>query len=396
MFDRENLKGLPAADERRKTQILSLVLETSSGTGRQRQRPASLAVSVLIHALLFLVLYNVSSPVIPRKTSFSTTALYLPPAQEQPPAEPPPRRERLVQPPVSVVRTPPPIPAIEAPAPLAPAPPEIRPAPVKREAAAAPSAPTPPPTSAQQPVRTGVFGSAPVQPATPHEQPAAHTGVFGLPSATQAVKPNPTLALQVGSFEGAQARQTKAEASRAHVSTAGFGGARVETQAASGAVRAATFGDAASAPVGAAEPSRRTAARAGGFGSAAVSAVAVSEKAVSAAPEFGAVTAKPAAPLPKVTVIATGPETELEILHKPRPVYTEEARRLRIEGEVVLEALFTASGEVRVLRVVRGLGHGLDESATRAASAIRFRPAAQGGRPVDLVATVKIAFEVAF
>ena len=48
----------------------------------------------------------------------------------------------------------------------------------------------------------------------------------------------------------------------------------------------------------------------------------------------------------------------VEIMFKPRPAYTEEARRVQIEGEVLLEMLFSASGEVRFVRLVRGLGRG--------------------------------------
>ena len=50
---------------------------------------------------------------------------------------------------------------------------------------------------------------------------------------------------------------------------------------------------------------------------------------------------------------------------------------------------------VRVLRVVRGLGHGLDEAAQRAALRIRFKPAqSSDGRPVDSRATVHITFRL--
>ncbi len=86
----------------------------------------------------------------------------------------------------------------------------------------------------------------------------------------------------------------------------------------------------------------------------------------------------------------------LEILDKPRPLYSEEARKLKIEGVVVLEMSFGADGRARVLRVVRGLGHGLDENAIRAAIAIRFRPAVQKGRSMDTVALVRIEFQVAY
>jgi TonB family protein len=84
-----------------------------------------------------------------------------------------------------------------------------------------------------------------------------------------------------------------------------------------------------------------------------------------------------------------------EILFKPRPAYTDEARRLQIEGEVLLEVLFAASGEVRILRTIRGLGHGLDESAVASARQIRFRPAQRGGAAVDSSAVVHIVFQIA-
>lgn len=86
----------------------------------------------------------------------------------------------------------------------------------------------------------------------------------------------------------------------------------------------------------------------------------------------------------------------IEILFKPRPAYTEEARRLQIEGEVLLELLFASTGEVRVLRVMRGLGYGLDETATNAARAIRFHPASRAGVPVDFIAPVHIVFQLAY
>ena len=77
-------------------------------------------------------------------------------------------------------------------------------------------------------------------------------------------------------------------------------------------------------------------------------------------------------------------DVPVEIVFKPTPVYTEEARALKLEGDVLLDVEFAASGAVTVLQVVRGLGHGLDEAATRAATQIRFKPAQSGGRPVDV------------
>jgi len=85
------------------------------------------------------------------------------------------------------------------------------------------------------------------------------------------------------------------------------------------------------------------------------------------------------------------------ILAKPKPVYTPEALKLNLEGEVLLEVVFPASGaEVHVNRVVKGLGHGLDEAAMRAAREIKYKPALSNGRPVDFPAVVHIVFQIAY
>jgi TonB family protein len=88
--------------------------------------------------------------------------------------------------------------------------------------------------------------------------------------------------------------------------------------------------------------------------------------------------------------------TPVEITDKPKPVYTDEARRLRLEGEVQLEVLFSASGQLHVNRIVRGLGHGLDEAAIAAANRMRFRPAMRGGIPVDSTAVIHVVFQLAY
>jgi len=84
-----------------------------------------------------------------------------------------------------------------------------------------------------------------------------------------------------------------------------------------------------------------------------------------------------------------------EILSKPLPIYTEEARKLKVEGEVLLEVVLESSGRLRVVKVVRGLGHGLDDAAVRAAEQIRFKPAMQDGQPADSTAVLHIIFQIA-
>ncbi|HKD12914.1 MAG TPA: energy transducer TonB [Candidatus Angelobacter sp.] len=100
-------------------------------------------------------------------------------------------------------------------------------------------------------------------------------------------------------------------------------------------------------------------------------------------------------PVQKVRTEEKPNVTPVEIIYKPIPVYTQEARQIHLEGEVLVRVTFGAAGDLRVEQVVRGLGHGLDESALRAAQQIRFRPARRNGQPYDSTALVHIVFELA-
>ena len=143
-------------------------------------------------------------------------------------------------------------------------------------------------------------------------------------------------------------------------------------------------------------PRRVVALQATGFDGTSGGARPSSEPRVIADAGFAAVGAVTPIRLRRRTDVEEPLSTGIEILDKPRPAYSEEARRLKIEGEVVVQALFAASGEVRVQRLIRGLGHGLDQKAIEAAEHIRFRPAMRGGRAADLVATVQITFQLAY
>ena len=110
---------------------------------------------------------------------------------------------------------------------------------------------------------------------------------------------------------------------------------------------------------------------------------------------FGDATA--AAEAPKKKPANEGPaDTAVTILEKPKPDYTAEGRSMRLEGDVTLDVIFMANGHVQVSRVVNGLGHGLDESASRAAQQIKFKPALREGQPVDYPARVRIEFRLAY
>lgn len=135
--------------------------------------------------------------------------------------------------------------------------------------------------------------------------------------------------------------------------------------------------------------------RSAGFGSAATSQPS---KAVQASlvrsGTFDRQAAPPSPPASPPPPPARRADSPVEILFKPKPAYTDEARTLGVEGSVILEIEFTAAAEVRVLRVLNALGHGLDEAAALAARQIRFKPARAAGSPVGVRTTVHIEFRL--
>jgi TonB family protein len=100
---------------------------------------------------------------------------------------------------------------------------------------------------------------------------------------------------------------------------------------------------------------------------------------------------------PHIQRVDSGPPaTTVEITYKPNPAYSDEARSLKLEGEVLLEVEFSANGQLHVNRVVRGLGHGLDETAVAAANKMRFKPAMRNGQAIDSTAIVHVVFQLAY
>jgi len=291
---------------------------------------------------------------------------------------------------VSLVSTPPPVP--QAPAPVknfpAPAPKIVEPVTPRPEALRVPldvprkKPPVPedqapkvtlsaskeplPDMKAQiprPPVKTNVFSTGssatPTMAAAPQK---VQTGGFGDPNGVPASDNHgrPVTIAQAGSFD--------------MPSGPGYGNGTGGSHGARGVVASTGFGSGvatgnSSGPVSAS----RAEVRQGSFGDTDV--VTAQPKAKSAEP-----------------VVKTLPA---EITFKPRPVYTDEGRHLKIEGEVLLDVVFSATGQIRVVRVVRGLGHGLDESAVRAAEQIQFKPALRDGHPTDSEAVLHIVFQLA-
>ncbi|HEV2114900.1 MAG TPA: energy transducer TonB [Terriglobales bacterium] len=212
-------------------------------------------------------------------------------------------------------------------------------------------------------VHTGSFGGSSAAPTIVRPVEKVQTGGFG--------DPNGVPARGNGQGKLVMARMGAFDMPVGAGSGNGAGGAR----GAHGTVASAGFGDGVAKPGnGDGRSSGKGNVHAGGFGD---------------------VVTQSAGPQPRAVVSAPA-TTPVEILSKPKPVYTEEARRLGLQGEVLVQVLFAANGQAQVLRVVQGLGHGLDEAAVNAAGKIRFKPAQQNGRPVDSTAVVHVVFELAY
>jgi len=289
---------------------------------------------------------------------------------------------------ISLVNTPPPVPDTPAPVKHFPAPKITEPvtprpeamrvpvelvrkkAPVPEEQApkvalAAPKEllPDAKPMIPRPPVKTNVFSTGssatPTMAAAPSK---VQTGGFGDPNGVpnQDTHGKPITIAQAGSFD--------------MPSGPGYGNGTGGSHGARGVVASTGFGSGVATGNSTGVSGSRGAVRQGGFGDADVAAT----------PQPKAKTVDP--------VVKTLP---VEITYKPRPVYTDEGRQLKIEGEVLLEVVFSASGQIRIVKVVRGLGHGLDESAVRAAEKIQFKPALKDGHPADFEAVLHIEFQLA-
>ena len=82
------------------------------------------------------------------------------------------------------------------------------------------------------------------------------------------------------------------------------------------------------------------------------------------------------------------------LLKKVEPEYSEEARKAKFQGTVVLSIIVDENGMPRQIRVARALGLGLDEKAIEAVQKWRFRPAYKDGKPVAVYATVEVNFRL--
>lgn len=80
--------------------------------------------------------------------------------------------------------------------------------------------------------------------------------------------------------------------------------------------------------------------------------------------------------------------------YQPDPEYSEEARKAKYQGTIVLFLVISASGLPTDLRIARPLGLGLDEKAIEAVSRWTFRPAQKDGEPVAATINIEVSFRL--
>jgi periplasmic protein TonB len=78
----------------------------------------------------------------------------------------------------------------------------------------------------------------------------------------------------------------------------------------------------------------------------------------------------------------------------PDPEYTEEARNAKAQGTCILWLIVDDQGNPRDIRVVRGLGYGLDARAIAAVKQWKFHPAMKDGQPVNVQISVEVGFRL--
>jgi periplasmic protein TonB len=153
------------------------------------------------------------------------------------------------------------------------------------------------------------------------------------------------------------------------VQVGGFGAVDAESHAQRRSVQLVAFGGASDGPVSS-KSGTRGGVNVGGFGQEVTESPGTARRSALTEPR-------------------TSP---VQVEGKTLPIYTDEARRLHIEGEVLVEVIFQPDGAVRVVGIAKGLGHGLDESAIQAVKKIRFTPAQRDGRNVESAATLHVVF----
>lgn len=83
-----------------------------------------------------------------------------------------------------------------------------------------------------------------------------------------------------------------------------------------------------------------------------------------------------------------------QLVMKVEPEYSEEARKAKFQGTVVLYVVVDEKGNPRDLKVIRALGLGLDQKAIEAVQKWRFKPGLKDGKPVPVAAQIEVNFRL--
>lgn len=88
-----------------------------------------------------------------------------------------------------------------------------------------------------------------------------------------------------------------------------------------------------------------------------------------------------------------GPVSNPVPIQQPRPAFTAEAKARKVSGSILLSIVIGKDGAVRDVKVLRGLGYGLDESAVDTVTKQwQFKPSTLNGQPVSVQATIEVTF----
>lgn len=108
---------------------------------------------------------------------------------------------------------------------------------------------------------------------------------------------------------------------------------------------------------------------------------------------FGIPDAPPAAE-PEGPIHVGGDVAAPEKISAPQPQYTEIARKARIQGVVIVQAIVNKTGDVTNVKVLKGLPMGLEEEAVKAIKRWKFKPATLNGKPVDVYYNLTVNFRL--
>jgi TonB family protein len=94
------------------------------------------------------------------------------------------------------------------------------------------------------------------------------------------------------------------------------------------------------------------------------------------------------------TMHGNGGATKPRVIYAPTPPFSDQARKAKVEGTILLTVTVAESGDVADVKVVKGLGSGLDESAIATVRTWKFKPGTQDGSPVKSEINVEVSFHL--